>query len=454
MILYRHGIAVFFAGLTCLAQATENKADVDPQRAGSIASTRLTSFAKERSTRDTQRKNQIYTYLRCFYLTSENRSQPRSAYVWAVEPSSSDYFRLYGRWAALGRLTWDNLFYTDIPQHTLRSVCQSTLAQRGIRRPLLMWAAADSSMSFNYEVWHQESARQEATINRIVAFGDSLSDNQNLFNASFWRFPQADSWLRGRFSNGKVWVEYVAENLGVPLNTWAMGAAGAKPMHHWSPGGLAIELPGILEQVLSWQSYAQRAQGYQPANTLFTILIGANDLIYYGHSVQEIINTKTQALHRLINAGARNILLSTVPDVSRAPLLQERSEAEKNLLSNEVRELNRQLTTLVSHFQTLYPNVKIALFDTYNLFEEITTNPAKYNIRNTDTSCLRMEIDSKENYLVWLPARDICDNPDQFVFWDILHPTTRVHQLVAEKITQFINEQFHASSVIGSGTAR
>src|ERR1051325_6177463 len=59
---------------------------------------------------------------------------------------------------------------------------------------------------------------------RLIVFGDSLSDNGNLFALSGNTYPPPPYYL-GRFSNGPVWVEDLAERLGVPLDDFAVGGA-------------------------------------------------------------------------------------------------------------------------------------------------------------------------------------------------------------------------------------
>src|SRR5205085_1099184 len=65
-----------------------------------------------------------------------------------------------------------------------------------------------------------------ASIDQIVAFGDSLSDTGNITIATLGQFP-GDNYASGRFTNGTdttpstsgplgVWVEQLAGRLGVP----------------------------------------------------------------------------------------------------------------------------------------------------------------------------------------------------------------------------------------------
>src|SRR4051812_8541313 len=59
---------------------------------------------------------------------------------------------------------------------------------------------------------------------KLVVLGDSLSDTGNLFAATGGAIPPSPYYL-GRFSNGPVWVEYLAEALDVPFEDYAYGGA-------------------------------------------------------------------------------------------------------------------------------------------------------------------------------------------------------------------------------------
>ncbi|AMP08852.1 thermolabile hemolysin [Collimonas arenae] len=373
-----------------------------------------------------------YTYLRCFYRTNNNPTKPTTTYVWGLDPSSGDYYRINGYWWAGGLLNWQNMFYSDVTQNTLQSVCQSTLTAKGISQPVAMVAAADNALSFNYTVWTTDSVAQNG-INKIVAFGDSLSDNQNIYNASNWTLPNSNSWFLGHFSNGNNWVEYLAGNLQLPLYNWAIGGAGVTTQN--------LVIPGVIQQVQSYTTYMQKAQNYQPQNTLFTLLIGGNDLVNYNSTVDQVISGETQALQNLIQSGARNILLLKLPDVSKAPVFTIKTNGAT--VAAQVTGLNNRLVALVASLRAQYgSSLNIQLYDTYALFNDLLTNPAKYQVSNTTQSCLNINTDSSTNYLQTQTARSQCNNPDSFVFWDTLHPTTHTHKLLADAVTAFVSGSF------------
>src|SRR5689334_18901018 len=66
------------------------------------------------------------------------------------------------------------------------------------------------------------SVADASPITSVVVYGDSLSDNGNLFAAVGFPPPP---YFHGRFSDGPVAVEQLAASLGVPLFDFAVGGA-------------------------------------------------------------------------------------------------------------------------------------------------------------------------------------------------------------------------------------
>lgn len=70
----------------------------------------------------------------------------------------------------------------------------------------------------------------ETTFNRMVVFGDSLSDTGNLYKYTFHLVPKSPPYFSGHFSNGRVWAEDVASEWhgnDNALKNYAVGGAGA-----------------------------------------------------------------------------------------------------------------------------------------------------------------------------------------------------------------------------------
>src|ERR1700693_2489301 len=62
-----------------------------------------------------------------------------------------------------------------------------------------------------------------SSFSSVVVYGDSLSDNGNLY--SLIGYPPSPPYYMGRFSNGPVIAEQLAAYLGAPLYDFAVGGA-------------------------------------------------------------------------------------------------------------------------------------------------------------------------------------------------------------------------------------
>ncbi|MFJ1213902.1 SGNH/GDSL hydrolase family protein [Burkholderia pyrrocinia] len=378
--------------------------------------------------RAASRGSDTYTYLRCWYRISDDPLKPEATYEWARDPAGGDWYRVPGYWWADGITQWKNMFYSATAQDTLADVCRKTLAARGIRANLTQAVAANNTLSFNYTVWTIDSAQQDARVNKLIVFGDSLSDTQNMFNASQWKLPNGTSWHAGRFSNGPVWAEYVANALRLPFYNWAIGGA-ATDQH--------LVVPGLVQQIDSWREYMDRAPDYRPANTLFAVFAGGNDLVNYGRTPEQAANAVRDSLERLAAAGATRILLITLPDVSRAPVFATRTDTAS--VAAQVTDYNRRLADAAAAVRARYgATLRLEVFDAYAPFDDLLSHPAQYGFDDAKRSCLDIPKPSSFTYLAAQTPRADCRDPARFVFWDTLHPTTRTHAWLAERITPFV----------------
>src|SRR5262252_2495961 len=120
--------------------------------------------------------------------------------------------------------------------------------------------------------WAEVGAASTA-FSRIVVFGDSLPDTGNFYRLTGNQVPPSP-YFDGRFSNGQLWIEYLAEDLGMqllPEDNYAV--AGATTGHDNSNNGLlGLQYPGLQDQIAEFMS----SQGADPA-ALYVVWIGAND---------------------------------------------------------------------------------------------------------------------------------------------------------------------------------
>ena len=377
------------------------------------------------------------TYMRCYYkVASKDPANQDSNYEWAVNKDGS-YFKLSGYWHKDGMFQWKNMFYTATSQAELREICNTTM-QRKKKPAGFYFVAANNSLSFNHTIWSNDASFDVVNpkIDKIVAFGDSLSDTNNIYNASMWVLPNDNSWLQGRFSNGNTWVEYLAKRHNLPLYNWAIGGAAGDAQKY----GI---IPGLRQEVNSWVEYSKDAKNYNKTKTLFTVLIGGNDLINYNRTVNQIMADVQDSVEAIIANGGKNILILNLPDISVAPVFKVNAQLDKVKIAEQVADYNIKLANYIETLKNRHHNqINIELFNTAASFSQIISSPAKYGIANVTDSCLNLNTDSSGNYLKAQKARVICSNADTFMFWDNLHPTTKMHEILATEVDKFIQNKY------------
>ena len=247
-----------------------------------------------------------------------------------------------------------------------------------------------------------------ATFSQIVVYGDSLSDVGRFYTASGGTFPPPP-YSNGKFSNGPVWVEYLATSLGIPNDPTTNFAVGnAKTDSH--PQAPAPGFIGIKEQIDNDQSPVK-------SNNLYVIWGGANDYLEPVNPANPanpsvIVGNLTAQIGTLIGRGAKNILVPNLPNLGQLPstlaspasgLLNNATQLHNLSLEASIRNLNLSLND---------PTVKVNLLDVNFLFNTASS----VGFTNVTDKCIT----------------SLGCTPDTYLFWDEVHPTTAGHRLIGD----------------------
>ncbi|MBR8831949.1 MAG: Phosphatidylcholine-sterol acyltransferase [Chroococcopsis gigantea SAG 12.99] len=254
-----------------------------------------------------------------------------------------------------------------------------------------------------------------AMFSKVYTFGDSLSDVGRLYALTGNAFPVSPPYDAGRASNGPLWIEYLQNSLGITpnpadnfaLNSATTGSTNTAPI----PG-----LYGLQQQIDSFPA------GADP-NALYVIWAGANDYLGGGVTDPTIpVTNLTNSIVNLYGKGAKNFLVVNLPDLGKTPLglNSPASTALSSLSSAHDQLLKASLNNLS---QTL-PGVDINPLDVFSLFNNVASNPGQYGLTNVTDACLPTNP-------IGVPSGLPCSNPDQYFFWDALHPSTRAHQIIS-----------------------
>lgn len=304
--------------------------------------------------------------------------------------------------------------------------------------------------------------------NKLVIFGDSISDTGNVLSLTtaftatpFPTFPGAE----GRFSDGKVWTEYLAEGLGLPTaanpsnlfftgasgpsGVIAIGAPGGSNFAYGGArtglGGSAGATTGLLSQLINWngQTFGTSLTKAADPNALYVIVAGANDLrdarsAFSSNSAGDAAarsNAATttasnivNAVSLLANAGAQHFMISSLPDLGKTPeatfLGVTAASTDITLKFNSALAANA--AGLDSGFMTLTGrDLDIRSLDFYGLFESVAANPGAYGITNITTPCI---IPGAPTF--YFIPQSVGNDCAHSAFSDPLHPSSRSQQLL------------------------
>lgn len=315
----------------------------------------------------------------------------------------------------------------------------------------------------------------------MVIFGDSISDTGNLYHFMWNKFPISPPYYQGRFSNGPLWIEqlyssYYPQDYVDGFQNYAVGGAGAVFSYKQNlPFTLGIE----VKDYLYWNTYGKKD------TTLYTIWIGANNYLNGPTNIEQItdsvVNAIGDAAESLIYHGGNKFFIPNLPDLSRTP------QVVKARLQPLVAELitihNRKLAAKVEHLQRKYPDATFVHFDAYSFFNGALEHAQDYGISNTTEPCYTgsysgwlLKHRPKEEALQtffrqqdpqfdvsrWdmiknnpelreaaetgyiyhlLPLKNKAEplNCDEYAFWDHVHPTTRVHDYLAQNAREVLD---------------
>lgn len=278
-----------------------------------------------------------------------------------------------------------------------------------------------------------------ATFSKLYAFGDSLSDPGNLNDLVLQAtlgtqtFPPSPPYNDGRFTNGQVWVELLAERLNVDSENFAFGGATTEDLNTLDTTFSA--LPGLpligLEQQISQFTFNN---SIADPNALYTIWAGANNYLPTNSMAVVPVNNPTiplmnlqNAVNTLVGIGAKNIMLVNLPGLGNIPATNAsldgvcpiNNQFDADCLNDLTQAHNMGLSNLTSPI----PDVNLITLDVNGLVDNTIQNPAQFGLTNVTDPCLVFT--SSTTFTV-------CSNPNEYLFWDERHPSAVGHQFIAD----------------------
>lgn len=269
----------------------------------------------------------------------------------------------------------------------------------------------------------------------MVVFGDSLADSGN--NALALGGAQTpvplggpliptNPYASGRYSNGPVWTEYLAGNLGLSAVPSLAGGSNFAFGGARTGAAGAGQPPGLIDQL---GMFLQSTNGVASANALYVIEGGGNDArdvmgaVLMGLNPSPLISgyaaniaTMIATLHA---AGAEHFLVWNTPDIGLTPFFGSLGPVAAGAGSQFSGLMNFALAQALA---LLSPDIAdgVRLFDAYGALNRIAGAPGANGFANVTDACGAVQ----ECYSDPTVAGG-------YLFWDGIHPATLAHAEMA-----------------------
>lgn len=295
--------------------------------------------------------------------------------------------------------------------------------------------------------------------------------------------PGQPYW-QSRFSNGRVWNEYLVEMLPAQkyhedyLNRAFAGSWAATYDSQLTVWNLIRHPLGIIKTLvvgklippslgLTVQAYLLEFPNLNE-DTVYFVYSGGNDYLnalqfddkydseVMSAYVDNVLEGISASVLNLQNSGARKFVVLGVPFVGDSPKFVKSTDREVLNLASE--EHNRRLEARVEEWKQLYPESDFLFVNTQEYLVKAITDPAKYGFTNVTEACIDVKLPMyhafanspfANNYVLRyaqvLQYRDksfgpgeknyhVCELPENYLFWDEVHPSTRAHKFLANEI--------------------
>ncbi|KFK42028.1 hypothetical protein AALP_AA2G202700 [Arabis alpina] len=327
------------------------------------------------------------------------------------------------------------------------------------------------------------------TIPAIIVFGDSIVDAGNnddiMTTLARCNYPpygiDFDGGVpTGRFSNGKVSTDIIAEEYGIKPSipayrdpnlkpedlltgvTFASGGGGYVPFTAQLSGGISYS-----QQLKLFEEYIEKLKEmvgeertkFIIENSLFMVVFGSNDITntYFGlPSVQRkydvgsfttlMADNARSFAQKLHEYGARRIQVFSAPPLGCVP--SQRTIAgglTRTCVArfNDATKLyNAKLYANLDSLSRTLRDKAIIYIDIYDSLLDIILNPQEYGFKVVDKGCCGTGL-IEVAVLCNKFTAEVCPKRDDYVFWDSFHPTEKTYRvMVAKYFKRYFNKTF------------
>ena len=260
----------------------------------------------------------------------------------------------------------------------------------------------------------------QAAFTNLYVFGDGITTTTD--NTSGLPF-----YLGQRYSNGRVWVEVLAQRQGLPYD----------PNKNWSYFGNTSTT--MVANVISFSITPSSA-----SNALFVIWVNCADLFYpalysgtsmaqWNSAINQSQTYHYKAVTNLYAKGVRTLIMPNAVDISTIPKFNTSDNV--NFIHLRCLDYNIAFSNTLNRIRASCPNLTLYTPDFYALLTNILAHPANYTVTNALYSGL--SIDAIDDPAL---SNKATNGPGaNYIFWDSTDPSGKVHSWMANTVQQLVS---------------
>jgi phospholipase/lecithinase/hemolysin len=274
-----------------------------------------------------------------------------------------------------------------------------------------------------------------AAYTTLFAFGDSLSDAGNLYKVDLGTNP-LPPYQGGHFSNGSTWVEDLSDLLGVGTLKPSLSGGRDFAFAGAQTGPTAIEGANPADLLGQVTTYAIGHRGPE-VGALYTLEIGGNDIMNalseyasrkisigtVGAVVAKAETNTVDAVDGLFALGARSLLFYEVPNLGIIPRFRFAGATMQNLASGLALSFDDAVLRDLRGLEA--DGLRVYDLQTYSLIDQARADPRKFGLTDVVDPCWTGGFNG------FAGGGTLCSDPNQYLFWDGVHPTAYAHALTA-----------------------
>lgn len=266
-------------------------------------------------------------------------------------------------------------------------------------------------------------------------FGDGISTTTN--NAS------AGPYYYGlRESNGRVWVEVLAQRLGLGANS-ITNVNWSNSSNNWSYYGQYSQ--NLVTNINSF------VPPQDVKTALFVVWVNCADFVsdmgniylqgYYTNNamwntnISQSLNDQWNIINSLYAKGVRTLIMPNAVDVTEIPQYDNiilNAPANRNFIRQEVISFNAQFTAMVNQAQATLPGLTIYEPNFFGLLDNVLTNASAYGLTNALLNGVSIDAYSDPN----ITTLTLNGQGDNYVFWCKTAPTAKLNEIMADEALQ------------------